>query len=92
VITWGYPYVSTQRYGLGASNQGDGYIWDPSKGYGPNAFTSVTPPDIAINADGTVSSCAADPVASDGRPAPIYCVGETLLANGTCSSAAATST
>src|SRR5262249_50035269 len=70
-LLYGYPGTYSQggqgRLGTGANNHGAAWLWDPSLGTGTNAFAAVPPPTIAI--DGT------------DRVAPIYCSGETLLAN-----------
>lgn len=53
-------------------NVGNGTLWDPSKGYGPSSFTDVPPP--VVDPDG--------PGPQPAGVAPIYCSGQSLLANG----------
>jgi len=65
VLYWGFP--------ADPPNVGNGTLWDPSKGYGPNAFTDVPPP--IVDPDGP--SGPQTPVV-----APIYCSGQSLLADG----------
>ena len=55
VLYWGFPAEPP--------NVGNGTLWDPSKGYGPDAFTNVPPPIV-------------DPDGAGPQPpgvAPIYC-------------------
>lgn len=64
VLYWGFPPEPP--------NVGNGTLWDPSKGYGPSAFTNVPPPVV-------------DPDGAGPQPpgvAPIYCSGQSLLPNG----------
>jgi hypothetical protein len=64
ILYWGFPAQPP--------NVGNGTLWDPSKGYGPDAFTDVPPPVV-------------DPDGSGPQPpgvAPIYCSGQSFLADG----------
>ncbi len=64
VLYWGFP--------ADPPNVGNGTLWDPSKGYGPEAFTDVPPPVV-------------DPDGAGPQPrvvAPIYCSGQSFLADG----------
>jgi hypothetical protein len=56
---------------IGKENAGRAYVWDPSLGTGPNAFTSVPPPVVNLP-DGL----------NEPRPAPIFCAGHAYLPNG----------
>ena len=67
LLFWGFPSGN-----LSGPNVGNANIWDPSKGYGPKAFTNVHPP--VIDPDG--------PGPQPKGVAPIYCSGQSLLANG----------
>ena len=51
-------------------NEGKATVWDPRRGTGPSAFKSVPPPLYDTDDDG------------NQEPAPIYCSGQSLLANG----------
>jgi Galactose oxidase-like, Early set domain len=53
------------------ANAGQASLWDPTKGYGADAFTPVTPPDADIDRDGDI----------DG-PAPLFCSGQSHLPSG----------
>ena len=53
-------------------NVGNGTLWDPAKGYGPASFTDVPPP--VVDPDG--------PGPQPPGVAPIYCSGQSFLANG----------
>ncbi len=64
LLFWGFPPDDL--------NSGDATIWDPAKGYGPNAFTEVPPPIIDPDGSGPQSQVIA----------PIYCSGQSLLASG----------
>ena len=64
VLYWGFPAEPP--------NVGNGTLWDPSKGYGPDAFTNVPPPIV-------------DPDGAGPQPpgvAPIYCSAQSFLADG----------
>ena len=64
VLYWGFPAEPP--------NVGNGTLWDPSKGYGPKAFTDVPPPVV-------------DPDGAGPQPrgvAPIYCSGQSFLSDG----------
>jgi hypothetical protein len=65
VLYWGFPAEPP--------NVGNGTLWDPSKGYGPDAFTDVPPP--VVDPDGPAGPQT--PVV-----APIYCSGPSFLADG----------
>ena len=67
LLFWGFPSGDFTGPNVGNAN-----IWDPSKGYGPKAFTNVHPP--VIDPDG--------PGPQPPGVAPIYCSGQSLLANG----------
>ncbi|MBW5485510.1 galactose oxidase early set domain-containing protein, partial [Streptomyces bambusae] len=56
---------------VGPANAGRAYLWDPSRGTGPDAFTSVPPPSVVVP-DGT----------GIARPAPFFCSGHAFLPNG----------
>jgi hypothetical protein len=56
---------------IGRENAGRAYLWDPSLGTGPNAFTAVPPPVVDLP-DGL----------NQPRPAPIFCAGHAYLPNG----------
>jgi hypothetical protein len=83
VLFWGRPAVSTKfapghaAYDPAADpgesnvNAGQASQWDPTKGYGADAFTPVTPPEVDIDRDGDI----------DG-PAPLFCSGQSLLPSG----------
>ena len=56
---------------IGKQNAGRAYVWDPSLGTGPNAFTAVPPPVVNVD-DGL----------NQPRPAPLFCAGHAYLPNG----------
>ncbi|MGW0878277.1 galactose oxidase-like domain-containing protein [Streptomyces sp. NPDC002671] len=56
---------------IGRDNAGRAYLWDPSKGSGPDAFEAVPPPVVNMD-DGL----------DEPRPAPIFCAGHAYLPNG----------
>jgi hypothetical protein len=56
---------------IGKENAGRAYLWDPSLGTGPDAFTAVPPPVVDLP-DGL----------HQPRPAPIFCAGHAYLPNG----------
>jgi len=66
VMFWGTSFPNEPR------NQGNAALWDPSKGYGSDAFTEVPPP--AVDPDGP------GPQGTD--TAPIFCSGLSMLADG----------
>ena len=66
VMFWGPSFPTEPR------NRGNGALWDPSKGYGSDAFTEIPPP--AVDPDGP------GPQGTD--TAPIFCSGMSMLANG----------
>ncbi len=49
-------------------NRGEAALWDPSLGTGPEAFEEVPPPPIKVNGQRVA--------------APLYCSGQSFLANG----------
>ncbi|MDQ0993609.1 galactose oxidase early set domain-containing protein [Streptomyces sp. V3I7] len=56
---------------IGRDNAGRAYLWDPSVGYGPEAFEAVPPPVVDMD-DGL----------DEPRPAPVFCAGHAYLPNG----------
>jgi hypothetical protein len=67
VLWFAYPKNPNRRYGdPNAPNEAQGFLWDPAKGMGPDAFKRVDPP---IDSD-------------TGRPANIWCAGQALLPDG----------
>lgn len=56
---------------IGSPNAGTAYVWDPARGAGADAFTSVPPPIVDMP-DGT----------HEPRPAPFFCAGHAYLPNG----------
>lgn len=56
---------------IGSRNAGRAYLWDPSRGSGPDAFKAVPPPIVDMP-DGT----------NEPRPAPFFCAGHSYLPNG----------
>ena len=64
VLYWGFPSEPP--------NVGNGTLWDPTKGYGPAAFTDVPPP--VVDPDG--------PGPQPPGVAPIYCSAQSFLPNG----------
>ena len=64
VIFWSFPFYPNDP------NEGRAYLWDPSKGTGPDSFTDVRPPLIDADGDG------------DLEPAMIFCSGQSFLPNG----------
>jgi hypothetical protein len=70
VLFWGRPPVPA---GSGVRpNTGEAALWTPSLGTGPGAFEEVDPPVVDVDGSG-------------GQPpvkAPIFCSGQTLLADG----------
>ena len=64
VLYWGFPSKPP--------NVGNGTIWDPAKGYGPDAFTNVPPP--VVDPDG--------PGPQPAAVAPIYCSAQSFLPDG----------
>lgn len=70
VMAWGYPPLDESGR---RPNTGRVWIWDPSLGTDDRAFHLLSPPIV-------------DPDGADGPqpplPAPIYCSGQSLLANG----------
>ena len=64
VLYWGFP--------ADPPNVGNGTLWDPSKGYGPDAFTNVPPPVVDPDGPGPQTPVVA----------PIYCSGQSFLADG----------
>ena len=67
MLFWSYPFTPSPEMDR---NEGRAALWDPSKGTGPAAFKTVTPPLIDVDADGTL------------EPAPIFCSGQSFLPNG----------
>ena len=67
MLFWSYPFTPNPEMDR---NEGRAALWDPSKGTGPAAFKTVTPPLIDVDADGTL------------EPAPIFCSGQSFLPNG----------
>jgi hypothetical protein len=67
VILWAYPFGPE----TGRANEGRSFVWDPARGTGADAFTDVPPPQMDVDGDG------------DTEPAPIYCSGQSFLADGT---------
>jgi hypothetical protein len=63
VIFWG---LVPPRYG----NESEAYLWDPTKGYGPESFKRVTPPLVDVDGDGRAERT------------PIYCAGHAYLPDG----------
>ena len=53
-------------------NRGNAALWDPSKGFGSDAFTEVPPPPIDPDGPG--------PQGTD--TAPLFCSGQSMLASG----------
>ena len=66
VMFWGVAFRNEPR------NRGNAALWDPSKGYGSDAFTEVPPPSIDPDGDG--------PQGTD--TAPIFCSGVSMLPSG----------
>ena len=66
VMFWGPSFPKEPR------NRGNAALWDPSKGYGSDAFTEVPPPAVDPDGDG--------PQGTD--TAPIFCSGLSMLASG----------
>jgi hypothetical protein len=66
VMFWGTAFPNEPR------NLGNAALWDPSKGYGSNAFTEVPPPRIDPDGPG--------PQGTD--TAPLICSGLSVLASG----------
>jgi hypothetical protein len=64
VLYWGFP--------ANPPNVGNGTIWDPAKGYGPDAFTDVPPPVVDPDGPGPQTPVVA----------PIYCSGQSFLPDG----------
>ncbi|MFD3808395.1 galactose oxidase-like domain-containing protein [Streptomyces sp. NPDC058619] len=56
---------------VGRTNAGRGYLWDPSRGTGADAFKKVAPP-VVLMPDGGHAP----------RPAPFFCAGHAYLPNG----------
>ncbi|WP_037973874.1 glyoxal oxidase [Streptomyces sp. NRRL WC-3742] len=56
---------------IGRENAGRAFLWDPSKGNGPDAFKQVTPP-VSDMPDGL----------GEQRPVPFFCSGHSFLPNG----------
>jgi hypothetical protein len=70
VLFWGRPPVPTG--GGVRPNSGEAALWSPWLGTGPGAFEEVDPPVVDVDGPG-------------GQPptsAPIFCSGQTLLADG----------
>jgi hypothetical protein len=66
VLFWGLSFPNEPR------NRGNAALWDPSKGYGSDAFTEVPPPRIDPDGPGP-----------QGRDrAPLFCSGLSMLASG----------
>jgi hypothetical protein len=70
VLFWGRPPLPTG--GGVRPNTGEAALWSPSLGTGPGAFEEVDPPVVDVDGPG------GQPPAS----VPIFCSGQTLLANG----------
>ena len=70
VLFWGRPPIPTG--GGVRPNTGEAALWTPSLGTGPGAFEEVDPPVVDVDGPG------GQPPAS----APIFCSGQTLLADG----------
>jgi hypothetical protein len=66
VMLWGVGFPDEPP------NIGNAALWNPSKGYGPSAFTEVPPPIVDPDGDGPQGL----------QPAPIWCSGLSLMANG----------
>ncbi|MFD3779054.1 galactose oxidase-like domain-containing protein [Streptomyces sp. NPDC058612] len=56
---------------VGRTNAGRGYLWDPARGTGADAFKKVAPP-VVLMPDGGYAP----------RPAPFFCAGHAYLPNG----------
>lgn len=56
---------------VGRTNAGRGYLWDPARGTGADAFKKVAPP-VVLMPDGGHAP----------RPAPFFCAGHAYLPNG----------
>ena len=67
VLFWGPPPGLEE-----AVNTAEVALWDPSLGYGPDAFESVPAPMVDPDGDGPQEMVAA----------PIYCAGGSLMASG----------
>ena len=61
MLTWSYPFGNTPFTGAIGPGIGVASVWDPSKGYGTDAFTQVNPPN------GLNIWCAGQSLLSDGR-------------------------
>jgi hypothetical protein len=61
LLTWSYPFGNTPFTGATGPGIGVASVWDPSKGYGADAFTEVNPPN------GLNIWCAGQSLLSDGR-------------------------
>lgn len=66
ILFWGYPFYDDFE------NRGEAALWDPAKGYGPNAFRDVDPPRVDPDGNGPQGAV----------PAPIYCSGQSFLPSG----------
>ena len=66
ILFWGVPFPDEPV------NAGHGALWDPSRGYGPGAFTEVPPPVIDPDGAGPQGPGAA----------PLICSGMSLLPSG----------
>ena len=66
VMFWGPSFSNEPR------NRGNAALWDPSKGYGSDAFTEIPPPPIDPDGPGPQETDAA----------PIFCSGLSMLASG----------
>ena len=66
ILFWGYPTFPD------AQNRGEAALWDPSEGFGPDAFEDVDPPLVDPDGDGP----------QEMVPAPISCSGQSFLPTG----------
>ena len=66
ILFWGVPASPNVQ------NRGEAALWDPSKGYGPDAFEDVDPPLVDPDGEGPQGMVAA----------PIYCSGQSFLPTG----------
>ena len=68
VLFWSFPPLDDSGV---RPNAGRAALWDPAMGTGPEAMKDVTPPVIDLNGDEIADA-----------PAPIFCSGQSLLADG----------
>ncbi len=67
ILFWGIPFFND------FTNRGEAALWDPSLGYGPDAFKEVDPPLVDPDGPGGPQGLV---------PAPIYCSGQSFLPTG----------